>query len=85
MPEGRPDIDRSFAPSPGPAAQASVAVATSAPACHLNASRLADCAVALGAEKGFGVEVFDEDTLPELGGGGVLGVNAGSSERPAAA
>jgi leucyl aminopeptidase len=52
------------------------------PHSHLNASRLADIAVALGAERGFGVELFDEDALREMGIGGLLGVNAGSAEPP---
>jgi leucyl aminopeptidase len=49
---------------------------------HLSASRLADIAVALGAEHGFAVEVFDETALREMGIGGLLGVNAGSAEPP---
>lgn len=52
------------------------------PHSHLNASRLADFAVALGAAKGFTVDVFDKDALVELGCGGILGVNAGSAEPP---
>jgi leucyl aminopeptidase len=52
------------------------------PHSHLDASRLADIAVALGTEKGFRVEVFDKDALVELGCGGILGVNAGSAEPP---
>jgi leucyl aminopeptidase len=49
---------------------------------HLSASRLADIAMALGAEHRFEVEVFDEEALREMGIGGLLGVNAGSAEPP---
>src|SRR6185436_5799746 len=49
---------------------------------HLNASRLAEIAVSLGARHGFGVEAFDESALREMGIGGLLGVNAGSAEPP---
>jgi leucyl aminopeptidase len=52
------------------------------PHSHLSARRLADIAVALGAELGFGVEVFDENQLREMGIGGLLGVGAGSFEPP---
>jgi leucyl aminopeptidase len=52
------------------------------PHSHLSASRLADIAVALGAEHGFAVEVFDEVAMREMGIGGLLGVNAGSAEPP---
>ncbi len=52
------------------------------PHSHLNATGLADVAVALGAERGFDVEVFDKAALVELGCGGLLGVNAGSAEPP---
>jgi leucyl aminopeptidase len=52
------------------------------PHSHLNASQLADLAVALGAKKGFEVEVFDKAALIELRCGGLLGVNAGSAEPP---
>ena len=52
------------------------------PHSHLNATGLADVAVALGAERGFDVEVFDKAALIELGCGGLLGVNAGSAEPP---
>ncbi len=48
----------------------------------LSASRMADIAVALGAELGFDVEVFDEVAMAEMGIGGILGVNAGSAEPP---
>ena len=49
---------------------------------HLTASRMADIAVALGAERGFGVQVFDEAQMVEMGIGGILGVNSGSAEPP---
>jgi leucyl aminopeptidase len=50
------------------------------PGTHLTARRYADIAVALGAESGLDVEVFDETQLEALGCGGLLGVNAGSGE-----
>ncbi len=49
---------------------------------HLTASRMADVAIAVGASNRLGVEVFDEDALAALGCGGLLGVNAGSTEPP---
>jgi leucyl aminopeptidase len=52
------------------------------PHSHLNATGLADVAVALGAERGFEVELFDKAALIELGCGGLLGVNAGSVQPP---
>jgi leucyl aminopeptidase len=52
------------------------------PHSHLNASVLADLAVAVGRERGFGVEVFDEQALAAMGCGGLLGVNRGSVEPP---
>ena len=48
----------------------------------MTATRMGEIAVALGAERGFGVEVFDRDQLVELGCGGLLGVNGGSVEEP---
>lgn len=48
----------------------------------LTAVRLADIASNLGVERGLEVEVFEEDTLREMGCGGLLGVNAGSTEPP---
>jgi leucyl aminopeptidase len=50
------------------------------PATHLTATRLADVAVAVGAEVGLEVEVFDQQALIDMGCGGLLGVNAGSAE-----
>jgi len=52
------------------------------PASHLTARQIADLAVAVGGEHGLSVEVFDEHQLAELGCGGMLGVNAGSTEPP---
>ncbi|MGA1052331.1 MAG: leucyl aminopeptidase [Ilumatobacteraceae bacterium] len=52
------------------------------PASHLTARQLAARAQVLGAEFGFGTEVFDADQLAVLGCGGILGVNAGSVEPP---
>ncbi len=49
---------------------------------HLTAAEMADVAVALGERFGFDVEVFDREQLIELGCGGLLGVNAGSTEEP---
>ncbi|AWB94338.1 leucyl aminopeptidase [Agromyces badenianii] len=49
---------------------------------HLTAVDLAEVAVALGARFGFDVEVFDKQQLIELGCGGLLGVNRGSTEEP---
>ena len=52
------------------------------PPSHLTATRLAALAIEVGKESGIGVEVFELDRLVELGCGGLLGVNAGSSEPP---
>lgn len=52
------------------------------PASHLTARQLADFAVQLGRERGLDVEVYDKDRLAQLGAGGILGVNAGSTEPP---
>lgn len=52
------------------------------PPAHLNARDLEVIALRLGREHGFGVEVFDEDALAEMGCGGLLGVNRGSEEPP---
>ena len=49
---------------------------------HLNAVKFAEIAQKLGPEYGLEVEVFDGDALAELGCGGLLGVNAGSTEEP---
>jgi leucyl aminopeptidase len=52
------------------------------PASHLTARQIAELAVSLGAQHGLRVEVFNKDQLAELGCGGILGVNAGSTEPP---
>jgi leucyl aminopeptidase len=53
-----------------------------APPAHLTASRMADIAVEVGRSNGMKVEVFDKADLEKLGCGGMLGVNAGSTEPP---
>jgi leucyl aminopeptidase len=52
------------------------------PPSHLTATRMAEVATAVAAEKGLDIEVFDRDALVELGCGGLLSVNAGSVEPP---
>ncbi|HSL59884.1 MAG TPA: leucyl aminopeptidase family protein, partial [Acidimicrobiales bacterium] len=52
------------------------------PHSHLTATRLAEIAVSLGAERGLDVEVFDADALREMQVGGLLAINQGSSEPP---
>ena len=52
------------------------------PPAHLTASRMAELAEQLGAERGLTVEVFDRDALVELGCGGLLAVNGGSADPP---
>jgi leucyl aminopeptidase len=52
------------------------------PPAHLTATRMAEVAAVLAAERGLGVEIFDRDALVELGCGGLLAVNAGSVEPP---
>ena len=52
------------------------------PAGFLTATNMADEAERLGAAFGFEVEVYDKAALIELGCGGLLGVNAGSTEEP---
>ncbi|WP_125100148.1 leucyl aminopeptidase family protein [Leucobacter chromiireducens] len=49
---------------------------------HLTAEKFADLAAKLGPEYGLEVEIFDRDALVELGTGGLLGVNAGSTDEP---
>lgn len=53
-----------------------------APPAHLTAAKIADLAAALAAERGLEVEIYDKDALLALGCGGLLGVNAGSTEPP---
>ena len=52
------------------------------PPSHLTARQLAVQATEIAAERGLGIEVFNEDQLRVLGCGGMLGVNAGSTEPP---
>jgi leucyl aminopeptidase len=52
------------------------------PPSHLTATRLAALATEVGKDSGVAVEVFDLERLADLGCGGLLGVNAGSSEPP---
>jgi leucyl aminopeptidase len=52
------------------------------PPAHMTATRMGEIAQTLGAERGFGVEIFDRDALVEMGCGGLLGVNGGSVEEP---
>ena len=52
------------------------------PPTYLNAKELADKAVGLGEATGVEVEVFNADDLAQLGCGGLLGVNRGSTEPP---
>ncbi len=52
------------------------------PPSHLTARQIASMAVDLAAEHRLDVEVFDKDQLAVLGCGGILGVNAGSTEPP---
>ncbi|MBU3994199.1 MAG: leucyl aminopeptidase [Actinobacteria bacterium] len=49
---------------------------------HLSAAKFAEIAVRVGPEFGLEVEVFDRQQLIDLGCGGLLGVNAGSTEEP---
>ncbi len=52
------------------------------PPAYLTASQLAEVAAAIAADRGLGIEIFDEEALAKLGCGGILGVNAGSVEPP---
>ena len=52
------------------------------PPSHLTAKGIAAKARELAASSGLAIEVFDKDQLAVLGLGGLLGVNAGSSEPP---
>ncbi|HWJ85072.1 MAG TPA: M17 family peptidase N-terminal domain-containing protein, partial [Cellulomonas sp.] len=52
------------------------------PAGHLTAPDFADLAVRVGGEAGLEVVVHDKAALVELGCGGLLGVNAGSTVEP---
>ncbi|GEN12037.1 leucyl aminopeptidase [Myxococcus fulvus] len=52
------------------------------PPAHLSATRMAEVATTIAAHSGLDVEVFDGEQLAELGCGGILGVNRGSTEPP---
>ena len=52
------------------------------PATTLTAARMADVAVELGPDAGLTIEVFGEEQLIEMGCGGILGVNLGSTDEP---
>jgi leucyl aminopeptidase len=52
------------------------------PPTYLNAKDLAAMAVDLGSAAGLHVEVFNKDQLEQMGCGGLLGVNRGSTEPP---
>jgi leucyl aminopeptidase len=53
-----------------------------APAMELTATRMAQVAEEVARERGLQVEVFGKAELEALGCGGILGVNAGSTEPP---
>ncbi len=55
---------------------------TNTPPGHLTATDIGLIASELGPQFGFGVELFDKAALIELGCGGLLGVNQGSTEEP---
>jgi len=52
------------------------------PPTHLNAKDIAAKAVDLGPAAGLQVEVFNKDQLEQMGCGGIIGVNRGSTEPP---
>ena len=52
------------------------------PAGVLSATRMAEVALKVAADRGLGIEIFDKEALAEMGCGGLLGVNAGSAEPP---
>ncbi|CAN5503172.1 leucyl aminopeptidase [soil metagenome] len=52
------------------------------PASNMAARHIAEKAVEVGRTSGLTVEVFNRDQLAEMGCGGMLGVNAGSTEPP---
>jgi len=53
-----------------------------APAMELTAKRMAEIAEEVARERGLSIEVFDKGDLEKMGCGGILGVNAGSTEPP---
>jgi leucyl aminopeptidase len=77
--EARAGADRGIAMSE--AAQIARDLANTPPAL-LTATQMAEVAARLGAARDLVVEVFDKDALIEMGCGGMLGVNAGSTEPP---
>jgi leucyl aminopeptidase len=52
------------------------------PPTYLNAKDIAAKAVEIGSTAGLEVEVFNKDQLQQMGCGGILGVNRGSTEPP---
>ena len=52
------------------------------PPAHLTARMIADRAVEIGKATGLAVTVYDKDQLANMGCGGILGVNKGSTEPP---
>ena len=52
------------------------------PPAYLTARKLADRAVEVATAANLGVEVFNKDQLQAMGCGGIVGVNAGSTEPP---
>jgi leucyl aminopeptidase len=52
------------------------------PPAYLTATRMAEVATEIAEEAGLRAEVFDKEALLRLGCGGLLGVNAGSTEPP---
>jgi leucyl aminopeptidase len=52
------------------------------PPTYLNAKEIAAKAVDIGSASGLHVEVFNRDELEQMGCGGILGVNRGSTEPP---
>jgi len=52
------------------------------PPAFMNARDIAAKAIELGGDRGLEVEVFDKDQLLQMGCGGILGVNRGSTEPP---
>jgi leucyl aminopeptidase len=55
---------------------------SNSPPAYLTAPRMAEVATQVAAARGLEIEVFDKDALLEMGCGGILGVNAGSTEPP---
>ena len=69
----------------GQATSAAAALArdlANTPPAHLMPRHIAERAVAVAAEAGLTVEVFNKDQLQAMGCGGMIGVNRGSTEPP---